>query len=420
VPGVECAGFHAVVGLVDGVHHQADKYLSRHPFRNHVKIRNQTGTKEGRIRKLQRVLADQQADLIVVVNIPDTYLAVERLDSKWQTNVKVVMTMHAIQQDMLCDIRRYKHVIDAVVCTNRLGCALAIEYAEMIEDGTYYAPYGVSVGSEPLKSKPNDILRIVYSGRFEPVQKRVRDIPRILNKLNSLNFGYEFVFVGAGAEEEHLRNALKGPAFGKKVKFLGILAQKELTKLYHRSDILLVTSEWETGPMVAWEAMANGLALVSSDYVGSGLERSLVNGENALLFPVGDVERAAHCLIRLRSASLFRQIASNGYRLVRKRYSEHLSIERWLDSFNRILERSSERKRVQESRLEVAGRLDRLVGTSSAETIRSMLRRKYIHAEPGGEWPHSHSRSSGDETFLDYARRVDRAIQSDGVVSIVH
>lgn len=419
VSGIESAGFDAVVGLVDGAHHQAAEYLLRHPFRNHVKIKNDTGTKEGRIRGLQKVLTNQQADLIVVVNIPDTYLAVERFDSKWQAKVKVVTTLHAIQPDILCDVRRYKHVIDGVVCANRLGRILAIEYAEMNHDRAYYAPYGVNLGPEHSRSEPSDILRIVYSGRFEQFQKRVKDIPKILNTLNLLNFDYEFVFVGAGEEEDYLRNVLKGAAFDEKIKFPGALSANELTKLYRGSDVLLVTSEWETGPIVAWEAMANGLALACSDYIGSGLERSLIDGENALLFPVGDVEKAAHCLVRLGSAQLFRKIASNGYRLVRERYSKRFSVEQWLNCFNGILEKTNERKREQVSRLEVAGRLDRWVGTSSAETIRSMLGRRYTHTEPGGEWPHTHS-SSKDDAFWEYARKADQVIQTDRAVSIVH
>ena len=96
-----------------------------------------------------------------------------------------------------------------------------------------------------------------------------------------------------------------GDVAGGRVRFLGAVPPAELRERVLRPGrVLLVLSTWEFGPLVAWQAMAWGSLVVSSRFVGSGLEGFLRDGGNALTFPVGDVDAAAAAIARLRDPAL--------------------------------------------------------------------------------------------------------------------
>ena len=52
-----------------------------------------------------------------------------------------------------------------------------------------------------------------------------------------------------------------------------VLCQFELAQTYPLHHVLLITSSWETGPIVAWEAMAAGMAVVVAAMWGLVLKK---------------------------------------------------------------------------------------------------------------------------------------------------
>jgi glycosyltransferase involved in cell wall biosynthesis len=81
------------------------------------------------------------------------------------------------------------------------------------------------------------------------------------------------------------------------VDFTGPLFDDELDQKYASARVFLLTSRWEGLPMVALEAMAAGVPLVTTDV---GDIRELVkDGENGYVTAVGDVNAAASAVGRL-------------------------------------------------------------------------------------------------------------------------
>jgi hypothetical protein len=180
-------------------------------------------------------------------------------------------------------------------------------------------------------------------------------------------------------------------------------------RLYREIDALLVPSSWETGPLVAWEAMAEGVAVVASRYVGSGLEDALRHEENALLFAVGDADGAARQLARLAAdPGLAKRLATGGRELLRDRFSRERSLDAWeqaLDSVGGLPPLGA----AAEPRLPPAtGRLERWMGAARAEDVRRVLGRMGPAAGPGGEWPHAYGAGLDRAEFLRRAAELDR------------
>ena len=255
---------------------------------------------------------------MVTVNIGDVAAAVDRIRILSQWSPRVAMTLHGLQADFIGSIGDYAGVLDAVVCTNRLACEMVARSTSVEPDRIYYAPYGVDMNDVAATEQRDSkgILRIAYVGRLERAQKRIEDLAAVVAELDRRGVAYELVIVGDGPDGEWLRGQLSDAAGSGRVRFLGTLAGNDLTEqVYSRVDALLITSLWETGPIVAWEAMANRVAVVTSAYIGSGLEGSLKPGDNCLMFPIGDAVAAADCLERLRDSGAAQSLASERPRL---------------------------------------------------------------------------------------------------------
>ena len=392
MPGLAEHGWDVVLGLTSGKFHDADAYLAIHPWSNVARIESPTGSAEGRVRAAGDAIARVAPGIVASVNVPDCLEAAARAGG----DLRGVMTLHGIQEDLVAETARIAGRIDGVICTNRLACELVKESSGLPAERVRYAPYGVTVPPTlPARQARSGALRLLHAGRLEEEQKRVFDLPRILEELDRLEVDWSLRVAGAGPDEGELRRRLAAMPLAGRVELLGEVARDLLlAELLPDADALLVTSRWETGPIVAWEAMAAGVPVVSSRYVGSGREASLRHEHNCLLFPVGDAAAAAREIARLRDDALWRDLRREAFSLVSERYSRAASARAW-DAALRAIRELPRASRVTAATRPPAGRLDRVIGPRAAETARALLGRRFEHREPGGEWPHSYGGESG-------------------------
>ncbi|GAB4203232.1 MAG: hypothetical protein Fur0019_02210 [Tibeticola sp.] len=411
VPGLAAHGWAAQAGLVTGRWHDLAAYRAAYPRLHAVAIANPTGSAEGRIRAIADTLRRERPDIAVAVNIVDTYAAVQRVRREGRP-IKVVMALHGIAADLLADLKREAvRGLDAVIATNQLACRLCDTEAGVSPDRVLYAPYGVdadALGALPRVPRSGP-LRIVWVGRLEQEQKRVRDLPAILAALDHEGADYHLRIVGDGPERAALAAALASWLGRGRVELAGALPAAALgEQVYARADVLLITSSWETGPIVAWEAMAAGVAVVSSRYVGSGREGALQDGTNCLLFPTGEAALAAQQLAGLAAdTSLCARLAAAGQALVRARYSINASVHAWAQALDAVLALPPRASPSALTRPAASGRLDRWLGLERAETVRRALGRAHAHAGPGGEWPHTASEIEDEPRLLRHAAQRD-------------
>ena len=411
VPMLKPFGWNATVALVAGQMHDVARYRAAYPALPTVEIQNATGSHEGRIRALVRLLDERCPDVVVPVNIVDTYAAVRRVRKRGQF-VKVIAALHGLAADLLADIAREREGLDGVIATNRLASFLCVQLGAMSADRALYAPCGVDVHAlgNLAKTPRGGPLRIVWVGRLEQGQKRIGDVVKILSALDLLGVDYRLTLAGDGPERDAFLQSVSPWLSNAKAEYIGALPVGDMgARIYAKADVLCVTSAWETGPITAWEAMAAGVVVVSSRYVGARTEQALRNNENCLLFAVGDCRAAAAQIAMLEfDADLRDRLVLGGVSLVNSRYTLERSALAWGERLDAITRLPSLPAASQVTRPHRSGRLDGLFGTTLAETIRAAIGFKYQHTDAGGEWPHTASNAVNECEFLQRIGKLEQ------------
>ena len=107
------------------------------------------------------------------------------------------------------------------------------------------------------------------------------------------------VFVGDGALREAVARAATELGVRARVTITGFVNQSAMPAWYAAGDALILASDtMETWGLVVNEAMAAGLPVVVSDAVGCAPDL-VEQGENGLIFPLGDVDALAACMARV-------------------------------------------------------------------------------------------------------------------------
>ncbi|MFQ0812788.1 glycoside hydrolase [Brucella anthropi] len=147
-------------------------------------------------------------------------------------------------------------------------------------------------GAGPDARRP---LRLLYLGRVEDNSKGVFWLPDILRELDC---PYRLTVAGDGPDLAELRHRLA--PFGDKVSFSGWVAPSDVPWLVSQHDIMLMPSRFEGFGLTLIEAMSQGCPAVVSKIAGV-TDTIVTDGEDGLLFPVGDFRQAARHIGRLAS-----------------------------------------------------------------------------------------------------------------------
>ncbi|MBO5093082.1 MAG: glycosyltransferase [Lachnospiraceae bacterium] len=102
----------------------------------------------------------------------------------------------------------------------------------------------------------------------------------------------------AGSDTEPALRALAGElGIADRVRFMG--RQSDIRRRIERSRIFVLSSNYEGMPNALLEAMATGLAVISTDCPCGGPRTVIRDGENGLLIPVGDETALTAALRRI-------------------------------------------------------------------------------------------------------------------------
>jgi glycosyltransferase involved in cell wall biosynthesis len=204
----------------------------------------------------------------------------------------------------------WKRVVAAaasIVCPSRYIEQLIHRQAP--DARTTVIPNGIDTAKfQPLREKQDRIL--VVTRMFER-----KGVQYLINALEGFNHEFEVHVVGDGPYLQVLEGRVEEKNLD--IRFWGFLdnQSREIRDLYETSKIFVFTSEAENFPIVLLEAMASGLAIITTE--GTGCAE--VVGDAALLVKPRDSAGIRHCLERLvADPDLTRELGS----AARKRLTE--------------------------------------------------------------------------------------------------
>lgn len=181
-----------------------------------------------------------------------------------------------------------------------------------------------------------DELRLIYTGGIL-AHKGVHTAVEALGWLQQHGEagGVSLTLVGGGHPdyETQLRQRVEQLGLGSQVTFRGRIPRTEIPAILAQHDVFLFPSIWEEPiARTVMEAMAAGLAVIGTP-VG-GQSEMLQDDVNSLVFPPGDAEQLAGCIMRLQHNPLLRsRLAESGRNTVLNRFTLErmiVEVEQWL------------------------------------------------------------------------------------------
>ncbi|WP_447907944.1 glycosyltransferase family 4 protein [Serratia fonticola] len=152
--------------------------------------------------------------------------------------------------------------------------------------------------------------------------------------IESLNYLPEFVQLyvvgGAGSSQRHYKTLAESYGILERIHFTGTLVGKELIEMYHRSDVFILPSSYETWALVGLESMSTGLPALMTK-VG-GIPEYLSDGYNGFFVERNGKDISEKVNLLLKNNDLYKKVSINA----RKTANEH-SWEKGAKEYLRVI-----------------------------------------------------------------------------------
>jgi glycosyltransferase involved in cell wall biosynthesis len=369
-------GIEVVFALAKGARfHDADAFRAAFPGIRGVDVDGSSGTVYGRRRALRRAILDTEPDIVLIARLFDAYPVCSALKLQGHP-LRLTVTVQAYEENYFVDLERYQEFVDLCIAS---GERILTEVRRRTSVPVVSIPGGVAAPHH-LRVAHAGPLRLGYVGRLEQLQKRVLDLPPLIEELERRGIPFTLDIAGDGSAITELRTRLP------RARFLGWLSTAELyDRVYPELDVLVHLAEYEGVTIAPREAMIHGVVPVISEHIGS---EDFVEGVNALRFPIGDVRAAADAIERLHhDRALLERLAESARVSQDGIRSEEGAIDAWAAAFHEAIARCSRIGRMLPDAPRDEGLLSRLgVPDGLAEVVRRVRKRE--HGDAGSEWPH--------------------------------
>jgi glycogen(starch) synthase len=251
----------------------------------------------------------------------------------------LIYTIHATEygrnQGIYNETQRYINDLEWYACYEAWRVIVCSDYMKNEVRGLFQVPKdklgmianGVNIdnyqaeASEDFRSKyANPEEKIVFFvGRIvreKGIQVLLRAVPEILEQDQQV----KFVVAGKGPFLSSLRDHAAFLGISEKVYFTGFISDEERNKLYHTADLAVFPSLYEPFGIVALEAMATKIPVITSS--AGGLDEFVKDGKNGLkVKPDNPQELVDSILYLLNNQSKSREMAETAYQFVKNYYN---------------------------------------------------------------------------------------------------
>ena len=221
--------------------------------------------------------------------------------------IPIVTTLHGTDITLLGKDKSFKPVIEYAI--NKSDAVTAVSHDLIKETKSHFSInknimmisnfidlhlYSQKV-DENLRSKiaKKEERILVHISNFRKV-KRVKDVIKIFNEVQK-NIPAKLLMIGDGPERKKAEQLSRRLNVSSKVKFMGKL--KSVEEFLSISDVFLLPSETESFGLVALEAMASEVAVISSNT--GGLKEVNIDGVTGYLSDVGDISKMSNDVLNI-------------------------------------------------------------------------------------------------------------------------
>ena len=235
-------------------------------------------------------------------------------------HIPIVTTLHGTDITLLGKDKSFKPVIEYAINQSDAVTAVSQNLKEetllnfKIKDEIKVIPNFIDMSL--YNQECNQLLRdkfakkeeaiLVHISNFRKV-KRVQDVVKIFEKVNK-QVPSKLFMIGDGPERLKSEQLCRKLGIAKYVRFLGKL--KVIEKFLCIADIFVLPSKTESFGLVALEAMASKVAVISTN--SGGLPEVNIKGQTGYLSDVGDINKMANDTIHLlKDADKLNQFKNN-------------------------------------------------------------------------------------------------------------
>jgi glycosyltransferase involved in cell wall biosynthesis len=181
-----------------------------------------------------------------------------------------------------------------------------------------------------IPKKNNKINNFLALSRLAPEKQ----INTVINAFNKISEEEDRLFIyGKGEEAENLEKIAKQD----NIEFKGVIANKELYKVFSNVDCLIISSSEETGPISAIESMASGVIIISTK-VGAMTERL----NNYDFWYDGSKEDLMRVLKNVKQLSA--EEVEKRSEMLKNKYFEKFSLDKLSTEYLKVVESAIEMK----------------------------------------------------------------------------
>ncbi|HEY2090734.1 MAG TPA: glycosyltransferase family 4 protein [Thermoanaerobaculia bacterium] len=377
-------GWEVYAGLARGARYSDPAaYSAAHPHLRAIEMDGRDGTETARRNAVVRAVRRVDPEVVIPIGIGSSLDAMRVLKNTGFRGALVVPVL-SLFEDWLANVSEYGDVIDLVVPNSRLLERYLVRHFDASR--VRYIRQGVPRATQ-ARSPRREKLHAGIVSRLEESSKRVLDFAAVARLLNGADV--ELHVFGDGPDRGRLLDALDGRAVDH-----GFLPTAELYReAYPHLDVLLFFSPTEGSPNSLYEAMQNGVVPVSSRFRGARAEGILKDGENALLFDVGDSATAAqHTRLLASDRARLERMSAATVESVRD-YSDDDMYESWARAIESV--RPVAGPPLPPRPVAPAGKLERArIPSLLARPLRRIIGRASPHKSGWEEWPGSQPVSS--------------------------
>lgn len=191
--------------------------------------------------------------------------------------------------------------------------------------------FSESISEEDREKKECTVL---FVGRLLENHKQIIRILYAWKKIQDSHYndGWNLVLVGEGPDKQQYQDYVKL----QKLKHVSFEGYQQPLKYYRAASIFCMTSAYEGLPMTLVEALQNGVVPVVMNSFDS-LHDIVVNGENGVIVPDGDIDAFANAMVKLMHDEVFRKrLSDNGIKLCLKFQVQEI-VNKWEEIYKKIV-----------------------------------------------------------------------------------